>query len=144
MTDFRLDDFIPYLLNNAAESTSRAFSAHYRKQYGLSRAQWRIMAHLGGNGPLTASDICARAYLEKSKVSRAVTGLEEAGLLRRAPSATDRRAELLSLTARGKEIHDDLAAHALAFSDALVSRLGTERMARLAEILRDLTQEPAD
>lgn len=67
MNDFRLDDFLPYLLNNAAESTSRAFSEHYRRAYGLTRAQWRIMAHLGTFGALTASEICTRGFLEKSR-----------------------------------------------------------------------------
>ena len=54
MPDFQLDDFLPYLLTNAAEATGRAFSAHYRDAYGMSRAQWRIMAHLGRGTPLTA------------------------------------------------------------------------------------------
>lgn len=144
MTDFRLNDFLPYMLNDAAESTSRAFSAHYREAYGLTRAQWRIMAHLGGLGALTASDICTRAHLEKSKVSRAVTALEEAGLLRRVPSTADRRAEFLSLTRRGAEVHAELSAHAQAFSAALEARLGPARAAQLADILRDLVEAPGD
>ena len=138
MNEFRLDDFLPYLLNNAAESTSRAFSEHYRTAYGLTRAQWRIMAHLGTFGALTASEICTRGFLEKSKVSRAVAGLEEAGLLRRQPSDHDRRAELLSLTDKGQQVHADLAAHARSFSASLTERLGRDRAAQLADILREL------
>ncbi|MBA4490965.1 MarR family winged helix-turn-helix transcriptional regulator [Paracoccus sp. S1E-3] len=138
MNDFRLDDFLPYLLNNAAESTSRAFSEHYRRGYGLTRAQWRIMAHLGTFGALTASEICTRGFLEKSKVSRAVAGLEDAGLLRRQPSTHDRRAELLSLTDKGQQVHADLAAHARSFSVTLTDRLGRDRAEALADILRDL------
>ncbi|MFD1795078.1 MarR family transcriptional regulator [Paracoccus aurantiacus] len=144
MTDFRLDDFLPYLLNNAAESTSRAFSAHYREAYGMTRAQWRIMAHLGSDGALTASDICVRSHLEKSKVSRAVAALEERGLLRRAPSTIDRRAEHLSLTDQGRQVHADLTAHAKRFSDTLIDRLGKARTTELAAILRDLTKDRDD
>ncbi len=143
MNDFRLDDFLPYLLNNAAESTSRAFSEHYRTAYGMTRAQWRIMAHLGTFGALTASEICTRGFLEKSKVSRAVAGLEEMGLLRRMPSTHDRRAELLSLTDKGQQVHADLAAHARDFSAALNARLGRDRAAQLSDILRDLI-DPAE
>ncbi len=143
MNDFRLDDFLPYLLNNAAESTSRAFSAHYRGAYGLTRAQWRIMAHLGTFGALTASEICTRGFLEKSKVSRAVAGLEDAGLLRRAPSSHDRRAELLTLTERGTQVHADLAEDARAFSRGLNDRLGPARAAMLAQLLRELIDTPA-
>lgn len=144
MNDFRLDDFLPYLLNNAAESTSRAFSGHYRKDYGLTRAQWRIMAHLGTFGALTASEICTRGFLEKSKVSRAVAGLEDAGLLRRAPSDHDRRAELLTLTERGTQVHADLAAHARDFSTTLTRRLGRDRAETLAQILHELIDTPPE
>lgn len=144
MSDFRLDDFLPYLLNNAAESTGRAFAAHYREGYGMSRAQWRIMAHLGVADRLTASDICLRGYLEKSKVSRAVSGLEEMGLLTRTRSTSDRRAEMLSLTEKGREVYDDLATQAQAFSGKLRDRLGDERADQLAGLLRDLTDPAGD
>ena len=138
MPDFQLDDFLPYLLTNAAEATGRAFSAHYRDAYGMSRAQWRIMAHLGRGTPLTATDICTRAHLEKSKVSRAVSGLEEAGYLARSPSSKDRRAELLSLTEAGRRVHADLATHARRFQAALTDRLGVEEVEGLAKLLRAL------
>lgn len=140
MNDFRLDDFLPYLLNNAAESTSRAFSEHYRRAYGLTRAQWRIMAHLGRATPMTASDICIRAHLEKSKVSRAVAALESAGLLVRAPSSTDRRAEMLSLTEAGLRIYADLSARAMQFQDGLAARLGPQQTQALAKLLREMAE----
>lgn len=138
VTDFQLDDFLPYLLSNAAETTGRAFAAHYREAYGMSRAQWRIMAHLGRGIPLTATDICTRAHLEKSKVSRAVSGLEEAGYLARSQSSKDRRAELLSLTEAGRRVHADLANHALGFQSVLTDRLGVDEVNGLAKLLRAL------
>ena len=123
MPDFQLDDFLPYLLNNAAEVTGRAFSVHYREAYGMSRAQWRIMAHL-----------------EKSKVSRAVAALESAGLLVRAPSSTDRRAEMLSLTEAGLRIYADLSARAMQFQDGLAARLGPQQTQALAKLLREMAE----
>lgn len=140
MTDFQLDDFLPYLLNNAAEVTGRAFSVHYREAYGMSRAQWRIMAHLGRGRPMTASDIGARAHLEKSKVSRAVSAMEEAGLLARSPSSADRRAEMLSLTGHGQRVHADLASRATQFQDDLISRLGKQRAQALAKLLQEMAE----
>ncbi|SDD44210.1 DNA-binding transcriptional regulator, MarR family [Paracoccus isoporae] len=144
MTDFRLNDFLPYLLNNAAEVTSRTFSASYRKKFGMTRAQWRIMAHLGQGGALTATEICARGHLEKSKVSRAVSGLEEGGLLRRMTSSSDRRAELLSLTESGRKVHAILAAQAQEFQQEMEARLGPERARHLAQLLDELAQAEAD
>ena len=69
--DFDLQDFLPYLLNQAAETTSRGFQATYRARYGLTRTQWRVMANLGRFGAMTARDICRISHVEKTKVIRA-------------------------------------------------------------------------
>ena len=54
------------------------------------------------------------------------------GLLRRTPSIHDRRAELLSLTERGAQVHTDLSAHARDFSGALTQRLKSEPLPKWA------------
>ena len=67
--DFDLQDFLPYLLNQAAEATSRGFQATYRDRYGLTRTQWRVMANLGKFGAMTARDICRISHVEKTKAA---------------------------------------------------------------------------
>ena len=62
--DFDLQDFLPYLLNQAAEATSKGFHATYKAAYGMTRTQWRVLAHLGKFGAMTARDICARSHIE--------------------------------------------------------------------------------
>ncbi|MFN4192747.1 MAG: MarR family winged helix-turn-helix transcriptional regulator [Tabrizicola sp.] len=136
--DFDLQDFLPYLLNQAAEATSRGFQAAYRDRYGFTRTQWRVLANLGKFGAMTARDICVISHIEKTKVSRAVAALEEAGMLARAPSPTDRRAELLSLTDRGRAVFADLGGLALAFDRQLRAMLGDGDAAQLAALLRRL------
>ena len=68
---FDLEGFLPYLLNQAAEATSRAFQAVYRERYGMTRTQWRVLAHLGQFGAMTARDIFAGSPIAKTKVSPA-------------------------------------------------------------------------
>ncbi len=60
------------------------------------------MANLGKFGAMTARDICTISHIEKTKVSRAVASLETLGMLTRAPSEQDKRAEILSLTESGR------------------------------------------
>ncbi len=135
---FDLEDFLPYLLNQAAEVTSLAFQAAYRDRHGLSRTQWRIVANLGKFGAMSARDICKISHIEKTKVSRAVAALETAGHLARMPDPTDRRAEILSLTAGGQAIFADLGGLAQAFNASLVEGLGPERAAQLYGLLREI------
>lgn len=136
--DFDLQDFLPYLLNQAAEAASRGFQSTYRDRYGLTRTQWRIMANLGRFGAMTARDICRISHIDKTKVSRAVAGMEAEGLLTRATSDQDRRAEDLSLTPRGRVVFAEIGQRALAFDAELRARLGPDVAARIDAILREI------
>jgi DNA-binding MarR family transcriptional regulator len=135
---FELERFLPYLLNQAAEAASRSFQAVYRAEYGMTRTQWRVMAHLGRFGALTAADICRRSHVEKTKVSRAVAAMEARGWLARARSAEDRRRESLSLTPEGMRVFAHLGRLALAHDDALRRALDADRAAELEAALRRL------
>lgn len=135
---FDLEGFLPYLLNQAAEATSRAFQAVYRDRYGMTRTQWRVLAHLGQFGAMTARDICARSHIEKTKVSRAVAALEGDGMLGRTPSPEDGRAEILSLTEKGRAAYADLGELAKAHDRALRGVVGQEASAKLDEVLQRL------
>lgn len=141
---FDLQKFLPYLLNQAAEATSRGFQATYRDQYGLSRTQWRVMANLGRFGAMTARDICRISHIDKTKVSRAVAGMEAEGLLTRATSDQDRRAENLSLTIKGRAVFGQIGQRALAFDADLRQRLGPEIASRIDSILREIIVLQAD
>lgn len=143
--DFDLQDFLPYLLNQAAEAASKGFQATYKTAYGMTRTQWRVLAHLGKFGAMTARDICARSHIEKTKVSRAVAALEADGCLLRSPSPLDGRAEILSLTDRGRGVFADLGQRAIAYDQALRAQLGPDIARRLDELLRHIiAQGPVD
>ena len=135
---FDLETFLPYLLNQAAEATSHGFQSLYRDRYGFTRTQWRVLANLGKFGSMTARDICVISHIEKTKVSRAVAALEGGGMLSRIPSKTDRRAEVLSLTAKGQATFSELGALAVGFDQHLRDSLGTREAEMLVAILRKL------
>ncbi len=132
---FDLQEFLPYLLNQAAEAASRGFHEIYRSSYDMSRTQWRVMANLGKFGAMTARDICAISHIEKTKVSRAVSALHQQGLLARNPSQKDGRAEILSLTEKGLAAFADLGARAVDYDQALRKQLGTKAAKDLNRIL---------
>ncbi len=133
--DFDLARFLPYLLNQAAEATGQGFQSVYRARHGFSRTQWRVLAHLGKFGAMTAAEICKASHMEKTKVSRAVAAMAADGLLQRAPDRTDRRAEFLSLTDRGQAVYAELGQEALAYDAALRDRLGPDATAALVAAL---------
>jgi DNA-binding MarR family transcriptional regulator len=74
--NFSLPEFLPYLLNQAAEAVGKDFQSYYRDKYGMLRTEWRVLFHLGCYGDMTAKRICELASVHKTKVSRAVSALE--------------------------------------------------------------------
>lgn len=118
--DFDLKDFLPYLLNQAADETSRQFSVAYKSKYGMLRTEWRVLFHLGRYGKMAATEICDRARIHKTKVSRAVRALEVKRYLTRETLPEDRRRETLDLTSAGQRVFSDLVLEAKAYDRALL------------------------
>ena len=121
MSDFDLKDFTPYLLNLAAETSSAVFQTYYKERYGMLRTEWRVLFHLGRYGPMTAKEICNRARIHKTKVSRAVSALEDKRFLVREPHSEDRRLETLILTTNGENAFGDLYREAARFDLEMMS-----------------------
>lgn len=108
-TGMEMADFLPYLLNQAAEQVSIEFQRTYKDKYGMLRTDWRVLFHLGRYGDLIATDIVQRARIHKTKVSRAVVRLEAMRFLVRDEVSTDRRQEILRLTPSGERAYADLS-----------------------------------
>jgi DNA-binding MarR family transcriptional regulator len=134
---FNLTQFLPYLLNQAAEVTSVAFQDSYR-DHGMSRTEWRIMANLGAHHSLTASEICRITFTDKTKVSRGVQALEQAGWLARRSIQGDRRRESLSLTEAGRILCRQIEHRAIDFDATLRATLGPAEAEVLSTLLSRL------
>lgn len=135
---FDLQDFLPYLLNQAAEAASLSFQRVYRDRYGMLRTEWRVLFHLGLYGRMTATDIGTRSRMHKTKISRAVSALEAKRFLTRTRGDADRRNEFLTLTAAGEAAYRDLSAIAQAHDAALVAGLAPDQAAMLRAALKRL------
>lgn len=144
MADFDLEQFLPYLLNQAAEAASLEFQQVYKDRYGMLRNEWRVLFHLGMFGEMTASDIGARAGIHKTKISRAVAKLEARRFLVRDRDGQDRRVEHLRLTAAGLAAYRDLRGVAERYDAELLSDFNAQDVARLKQQLRALAQRRAE
>ncbi len=103
-----LENFLPYRLDRISEAVSRHFQPVYSNELGMTRPEWKVLAHLGQADTLTAREIVRRTGLHKTKVSRAVSALETRRWLERKRDEADRRIEHLSLTAKGRKGYDAL------------------------------------
>ena len=140
--DRDLTDFLPYLLNMAAEESSARFQAIYKERYGILRTEWRVLFHLGRYADMTAREICDRARIHKTKVSRAVAKLETRRFLRRTEVPTDRRNAMVGLTKVGQAAYIDLAEKAHVYNITLSEGLSPEDQKTLRRCLVQLANLP--
>jgi DNA-binding MarR family transcriptional regulator len=135
---FDLQEFLPYLLNQAAEASSLSFQQTYKDRYGMLRTEWRVLFHLGIYGEMTAKDIGTRAKIHKTKISRAVQGLEQRRFLTRTKDDDDRRVEKLTLTKQGQAAYVDLRGVAVAYDQDLAAGFAPEDIGVLRRLLKQL------
>lgn len=124
LDSFDLNGFLPYRLAAAAGRISRAFAERYREEFGISIPEWRVLAHLHHAGDVSIRDIEARVDMEKSKVSRAASRLETAGLVTKAVNDADRRLLCLRLTPEGRALVRRVIPVAMGFQDEMRAALG--------------------
>lgn len=134
--------YLPYRLSILSNTVSGAIAAIYVTRYGLSVADWRIVAILGmaPDRPLTQKALCARTRMDKVQVSRAVKRLLDLGHVEREIDTADRRRAHLQLTARGRAVYDDVAPATLEWERELLSRLTPAEAAILDTVIARLQQ----
>ena len=108
LPEFDLSRFLPYQLTIAAERASAGMAKHYRKAYGISVPEWRVLANLLQDGEISVRDVERRGGLDKSKVSRAATRLETEGYVSKSVNEEDRRLVKLELTDKGRALMAEL------------------------------------
>jgi DNA-binding MarR family transcriptional regulator len=103
----------------------------------LRPALLAVAQHVGANGT-RVTELAARAWLTKATVVHAVDELERLGYVTREPDPTDRRAKLVTATARAHEA-ERVAREAIAdVRDAWAELIGEGEMAALETGLRRL------
>lgn len=130
-----LDEFLPYRLAVLSNTISRSLARLYERRFGVSVGEWRVMANLARFGPLSANGVCDRSAMDKVQVSRAVAKAVEGGLIDRAIDPYDRRRSVLTLTDKGRAIHDQILPLAEEFQNYLTSALSQEENEHLQDAL---------
>lgn len=122
-THLQLESFLPAVLRILSEEITGKMSGRYTGDFQLSITEWRILVHLAEKEALTATQIVDVTAMEKSKVSRALSHLEERQLVTRAPSEADQRTKILALTERGYRLYQAIVPRVLDWERELLEGL---------------------
>jgi len=139
----KIEDFLPYRLNVAASLMSQALSRRYSQRHRIGVPEWRILVTLGQFGVMTGKAIGDHSHMHKTKVSRAVALLEQRKWVTRRANREDMRESLLSLTAAGRSVYEELVPLALDFARQLVDAIEPDDRLVFDRILKLLTERSA-
>ncbi|RIK92274.1 MAG: MarR family transcriptional regulator [Proteobacteria bacterium] len=135
-----LNAFLPYRLSILSNTVSEAISRIYAERFGLSIPGWRVVAILAQHPGLSAGEAAVRTAMDKVAVSRAVAQLLEAGYLERQFADEDRRRSMLTLSAKGWGVYDQVVPLARRMEAALVESLSPQDRAAFDRLLARLTE----
>ena len=136
----KLEEFLPYRLNVLASLVSEALSRIYAQRFDIGVPEWRVMVTLGQFSVMTGKAIGTHTHMHKTKVSRAVAGLERRKLVTRRVNRADLRESFLSLTPAGRAIYEELAPGALEFARKLAEVISPVDRPAFERALEQLTE----
>ena len=133
-----LDDMVLYVLWNIQAGAGRAVVRLCENEFGITRRQWRLLAHLAQHEGLQPSELALHVGLDRARTSRALTGLVHKQLVRRLPRPGNRREASLQLTAEGAALHARLLPRVADINRLLLSVLSEAEIDQLADALARL------
>ncbi|WP_411820736.1 MarR family transcriptional regulator [Hyphococcus formosus] len=132
-----LEEFAPYRIVALGHAISQRMAKAYEDE-NISIPEWRVLAVIAQHETVAARDVVRRTPMDKMSVSRAVTSLEQKGIVERTPDPADRRVSAMSLSVEGRQIFDRIATLALAYEQKLLSSLSDDEAEKFSSALSKL------
>ena len=117
---------------------------HFAKALGLSMPQFGILMQLHHRGNCGFSDISDRFDITNAAASQLVDKLVQSKLIQREEDPHDRRAKLLNLTEKAKELIQKNIEERYRWVDQLAERLTPEERIKVVEALNIMTKAAAE
>lgn len=114
-----------------------------RSQSDLTPARWRILSLIASGQPTRLMEICRLSGMDKGQVSRNLSQLVAAGLLRAERDTNDMRSQRLEITETGRQLHARLLPAMQARQDYLLGQLDATQRDALDSALDTLEQAAA-
>jgi len=134
-TPFYLSHFLPYRIALVSERVSARLSVDYGQSHNMTVAEWRVLVHLQHCGAVSVRDVQGYTNLAKSRVSRAVTRLERAGLVEKQGSQSDARLVEIALTQAGHVAIRELLEDAIATEAGLLKGVPKDDLAAFYRVI---------
>lgn len=119
---FKRGELYSVINGMASTAVARRLQKNFRNAgLEITIEQWSVLYHLWKEDCLSQQELCNRTFRDKPSITRLIDNLEKQSMVKRMPSKTDRRINLVCLTDAAKQIQSltiDLANQTM--SEALI------------------------
>lgn len=133
-----LHDSLGYSLAQATVLARKAFAEGMLEPTGLRPIEFSVLMLLLGNDGPAPKALSRTLNVPAPNITPVLDRLEKRGLLRRAPDATDGRAQRVRLTAKGQRVAEDAYQRSRTMEDDILSVLTARERTTLLSLLRRL------
>lgn len=125
-------------LIRAVGSRHRQLAIAALAPFGIHPGHKLVLFELDATGPCTQAQLAAATGFEPPTITLSVRQLQEAGLVIRRPSPTDRRATVVELSDQGRALLPELKAAWARLAEQTVAALASTPLGQLTDVLADL------
>ena len=111
--------------------------------FGLTEQQWRILRLLDDRGEMEAGVVAELTCILSPSLTGILVRMEKAGLIHRRKDKVDSRRLIVSLSAEGRELTQQIAPLSSRCYQQIEQHFGEEKLAQLLALLTELEQLPA-
>ncbi len=115
-----------------------SYSSRHVRTLGLTSPQFDIIATLGNTPGMTFRELGEKTLITKGTLTGVVDRLEAKNLVRRLPSPTDGRCQIVQLTARGEAVFAKVFPAHLTYVGRAFSGLSHEELHEMQDLLTRL------
>ncbi len=114
---FRRGELYSFITGMASTAIARRLQKNFKQEgIEITIEQWSVLYHLWKTDGISQQELCNASFRDKPSITRLVDNLEKLKLVKRFPSQTDRRSNMIMLTDAAKKLQEktmELAAKTL-------------------------------
>ncbi|MEW5506889.1 MarR family winged helix-turn-helix transcriptional regulator [Pseudomonas antarctica] len=134
----RMVDMLDYRLYLVYRDCGHVTETLCKKEFGINRRRWRIIASLTESEGSTVSQLAQHAELDMAQTSRTIGTLMREGYLRRLSNPDNARFAKVVLTDKGRDLYKSLFERYSDANQKLLGVLSPEEMTQLDGLINKL------
>ncbi len=105
---FRKGELYSFVTGKASTAIARRLQKKFNAAgLNLTIEQWSVLYHLWKQEGISQQELCNATFRDKPSITRLVDNLEKQNLVKRVPSETDRRINMIYLTKQAQKLQEE-------------------------------------